>query len=96
MTKETQEANNCDCFADAGLGTDSPVLAEASDEPMPEEAVTPKAREADFEDYRWRLHKEMDEHEAKARETMLLDFLFLAWNSLSWWPSVEQPGSRLG
>jgi molecular chaperone GrpE len=80
MTKEKHEAENLEGLADTGLGTDRPALAEPSDAPMPQGAFTPRAREAEFEDYRRRLHQEMDEHEAKARETMLLDFLEIADN----------------
>jgi molecular chaperone GrpE len=80
MTKQIQEADDFECFADAGLGADSPVVAKASDGPMPEGAITPQAREVDFEDYRRRLQKEMDEQQIKARETMLLDFLEIADN----------------
>lgn len=80
MTKEIRETDGFECFADTELGTDSPALVEPSDAPMPDGAVTPQARDAELEDCRRRLHKEMDEHEVKARETMLLDFLEIADN----------------
>jgi molecular chaperone GrpE len=80
MTKEIQGADDFECFADTGLGADSPALEEPSDAPTPEGAVAPQPSEADFEDRRRRLQKEMDEREIKTRETMLLDFLEVADN----------------
>ena len=79
MTKESCESLNLERVADAGY---HPELVQASEDPMPEPEgiVALEAREAEMEEYRRRLRKEMDEHEVKAREAMMLDFLEVADN----------------
>jgi molecular chaperone GrpE len=72
-----------DRVADAQLATDGAALAgeEAftSGDPQQEIALR-KAYEVEFENYRRRVLKEMDEREARARETIFLDFLEVADN----------------
>jgi molecular chaperone GrpE len=82
MTNEAHAPLNLGRVADAESGTDSPGSAQASalSTPEPEGVVAQEAREAEVEAYRRRLLKEMDEHEVKARQTMMLDFLEIADN----------------
>jgi len=72
-----------DRATDARVTTDNSALAEeaelATSEP-PQEVVTREAYEAEFESYRNRVLKDMDEREVRARETILLDFLEVADN----------------
>jgi len=88
MTKEVREFPNLERFADAGLGIDGPALAEPARSTLPEEVVIPEARrdehddehDHEFENYRRRVRKEMEEHEVRVRETIMLDFLEVADN----------------
>jgi molecular chaperone GrpE (heat shock protein) len=73
---------NRDRVADARLATDAVASAEEGMFTGPEskEAATRDAYEVEFENYRRRVLKEMDEREARARETIFLDFLEVADN----------------
>jgi molecular chaperone GrpE len=74
---------NRDRVADVGLATDGAVFAEkvepATSDPQ-QEIATREAYEAEFEGYRRRVLKEMDEREVRAREAIFLDFLEVADN----------------
>jgi len=78
---EPREPTILDSFFDAGLAPDDPVSPEeaAPTVPVPQAAIR-EAGEVEFEDYRRRVRKELDEHEVRAREAILLDFLEVADN----------------
>jgi molecular chaperone GrpE len=80
---ETRDPPNLDRVADVELATGGPAFVEEAEPMMPcpqQEVATRDAWEAEFENYRRRERKEMDEHELRARETVLLDFLEVADN----------------
>jgi molecular chaperone GrpE (heat shock protein) len=80
---ETHEPLNLDLVTNAGLATHDPDFAEEAETPMPDpqpEVAARAAYEAEFESYRRRVRKELDEHEVRAREAILLDFLEVADN----------------
>lgn len=70
MTKETSAPLEVERFT-------APEIATA---PSPEDLVIRDRIETACEDYRRRLHKEMDDHEVEARKAMMLDFLEIADN----------------
>jgi molecular chaperone GrpE len=77
------EPFNRDRATAAGLATDEAAFAEETVLACPDpqqEVATREAYEAEFENYRRRVLKEMDEREVKARETIFLDFLEVADN----------------
>jgi molecular chaperone GrpE len=78
---QAREPLNLDRVANLGLATDGPAAAEEAEPTKPgrqQEIVTRDACEAELENYRRRERKEMDEHEARARGTIILDFLEIA------------------
>jgi molecular chaperone GrpE len=84
---EACEPFNRDRVADAQPAIDAAASAEEGEEegvstcPEPQqEAATREAYEVEFENYRRRVLKEMDEREARTRETIFLDFLEVADN----------------
>jgi molecular chaperone GrpE (heat shock protein) len=66
-------------IADPGPAPDSATSAFADTLPSAQVA-TRQAGEVEFEEYRRRVRKELDEHEVRAREAILLDFLEVADN----------------
>jgi molecular chaperone GrpE len=78
---EACEPFNRDRVADARPGSGAVASAEEGAGPEPQrEAATRDAYELEFENYRRRVLKEMDGREARARETIFLDFLEVADN----------------
>jgi molecular chaperone GrpE (heat shock protein) len=84
MTKEARGFLNLERVADAGPGAGSPISVEQATPTVPEEVVIPEThpdeRDDEFENYRRRVRKEMEEHEVRVREAIMLDFLEIADN----------------
>jgi len=82
MTEACQPPDH-DQASDARLAIDGAAIAEEARPSCPAsqtEAATREAYEVEFENYRRRVLKEMGDREARARETIFLDFLEVADN----------------
>ena len=83
MTEVSELFNRDQVATDAAPATDGAAFAEEGVATRPDsqqEVATREAYEAEFENYRRRVLKDMDEREVRARETIFLDFLEVADN----------------
>jgi molecular chaperone GrpE len=98
MTDNARARRNSDLTPDdAQSAADTPAFAEESlpaAASLEQRVAALEAEEAEFENYKKRARKEMSEHEAKARETILRDFLEVADNLERAIASWKEGGGR--
>jgi len=80
MINEAFGSMNREPVAGDGLAADSQGFVKQAEPTVPGAVASPESQEDAFANYRRRVRKEMDEHEVRVRETIMLDFLEIADN----------------